>query len=72
MRVGDYVLGIGAGLVVGGIWQEDAMRIGDYVLGISMALNVAAGVAYAWQGHWRNVGYWFAVLQINYWLMQMR
>lgn len=48
------------------------MRVGDYVLAISMALNVAAGVAYAYQGHWRNVGYWFAVLQLNYWLMQMR
>lgn len=47
------------------------MRIGDYVLGVSMLLNVAAGVAYAYQGHWRNVGYWFAVFQLNFWLMRM-
>jgi len=48
------------------------MRIGDYVLVVSMALNVAAALAYAWQGHWRNVGYWVAVLQLNFWLMRMR
>jgi|GEM_PF-2666215 len=48
------------------------MRLGDWILCVSMVLNVAAGAAYAYQGHWRNVGYWFAVLQLNYWLMQMR
>lgn len=48
------------------------MRIGDYVLAVSMVLNVFAGLAYASQGHWRNVGYWFAVLQLNFWLMQMK
>lgn len=48
------------------------MRIGDYVLVISMVLNVAAAVAYAAQGHWKNVGYWLSVLSLNYFLMQMR
>jgi len=50
----------------------EGMRLGDWILCVSMVLNVAAGAAYAYQGHWRNVGYWFAVLQLNYWLMQMR
>lgn len=48
------------------------MRLGDYVVTGLMMLNAVALVAYAWQGHWRNVGYWFAALQLNYWLMQMR
>lgn len=48
------------------------MRIGDWVLCLSMGLNVAAGAAYAAQGHWKNVGYWLSVLSLNYFLMQMR
>lgn len=48
------------------------MRIGDWVLVVNMGLNVAAMAAYAYQGHWRNVGYWAAVLQVNFWLMRMR
>lgn len=48
------------------------MRLGDWILCISMTLNVAAMLAYAYEGHWRNVGYWFGVMQINFWLMRMR
>ena len=48
------------------------MRLGDYVLVVNVALNIAAMVAYAWQGHWRNVGYWFAVAQLNFWLMRLK
>lgn len=48
------------------------MRLGDLVLVISMALNVCAALAYAWEGHWKQVGYWLAVLQLNYWLMRMK
>lgn len=48
------------------------MRLGDYILVVSMTLNVAAALTYAWQGHWRNVGYWLAAVQLNYWLMQMK
>jgi len=48
------------------------MRLGDYILGVSMALNVLAAGAYAYQGHWRQVGYWVAVLQLNFWLMRMK
>ena len=48
------------------------MRLGDWVLMISMGLNVVAAVAYGLQGHWRQVGYWVAVLQLNFWLMRMR
>jgi len=47
------------------------MRLGDCILYVSMVLNLAAGAAYAYQGHWRNVGYWFAVLQLNFWLTRM-
>jgi hypothetical protein len=28
-------------------------------------------VAYLYQGHWKQAGYWFAALQLNYWLMRM-
>ena len=48
------------------------MRLGDWILVVSMGLNLAAGCAYAYQGQWKNVGYWLAALQLNYWLMQMR
>ena len=48
------------------------MRLGDYVLVINMVLNCAAGLAYMWQGHWAQVGYWAAVFQLNFWLMKMR
>jgi len=48
------------------------MRLGDWVLAVSMTLNVSAAVAYAWQGHWSQVGYWVAVFQLNWWLMRMR
>ena len=48
------------------------MRIGDYVVLVSMSLNVTAAVAYAWQGHWLNVFYWLAALQINFCAMRMR
>lgn len=48
------------------------MRLGDYVLAVNICLNVAAACAYAYQGHWRNVGYWFAAVQLNFWLLQMR
>lgn len=48
------------------------MRLGDYVVVVSMALNASAMVAYAAQGQWRNAGYWFAALQLNYWVMGMK
>ena len=48
------------------------MRWGDYVIYVMMVLNTSAGVLYAAQGHWRQAGYWFAALQLNYWLVQMR
>jgi hypothetical protein len=48
------------------------MRLGDYVLAVNMCLNVAAGAAYAYQGHWRNVWYWLSVLSLNAALMGMR
>lgn len=47
------------------------MRLGDYVLYVNMSLNVSAAAAYAYQGHWRNVGYWLAALQLNWWLTRM-
>jgi hypothetical protein len=37
-----------------------------------MTINLAALAAYAAQGNWRQAGYWFAALQLNYWLVQMR
>jgi hypothetical protein len=46
--------------------------LGDYVLCVSMMLNGIMAAAYAYQGHWRQAGYWFAALQLNYWLMRMR
>jgi hypothetical protein len=48
------------------------MRYGDYILAVNIMLNTLAAVAYAWEGHWRQVGYWLAVLQLNFWLMRMR
>lgn len=48
------------------------MRLGDWIVGLSMTLNFSAMCAYAWQGHWRNAGYWFAALQLNYWIMRMK
>ena len=47
------------------------MRYGDYLLMVSMTLNVLAMLAYAMQGHWVQAGYWFAVLQLNFFLMRM-
>ena len=44
------------------------MRLGDYILCASMTLNVLAMGAYAWQGHWKQAGYWLAVMQLNFWL----
>lgn len=48
------------------------MRLGDWVLIVNMVLNVLAASAYAYQGHWRQVGYWVAVFQLNFWLMRMK
>lgn len=48
------------------------MRLGDYVVMVSMSLNVLVALAYAWQGHWLNVWYWLAALQINWCAMRMR
>lgn len=48
------------------------MRLGDWILCVSMGLNVLAALAYAWDRQWSNVGYWFAAVQLNFWLMQMR
>jgi len=48
------------------------MRLGDYVLCISMTLNGSMTLMYAYQGHWSQAGYWFAALQLNYWLMGMK
>lgn len=48
------------------------MRLGDYVVILSMTLNGSAMLAYAAQGHWKNAGYWFAAMQLNYWLMGMK
>jgi hypothetical protein len=49
-----------------------SMRLGDYVLCISMTLNGSMAVLYAYQGHWSQAGYWFAALQLNFWLMGMK
>lgn len=48
------------------------MRYGDYVLFISMTLNVTALCCYAYQRHWAQAFYWFAVLQLNLSLLFMR
>lgn len=48
------------------------MRLGDYVLLIAVTLNAAAAIAYAWQGHWAQMCYWLAALQLNLSLMWMR
>lgn len=48
------------------------MRYGDYILAVNMALNVLAAVSYGYQGRWRQVGYWAAVFQLNFWLMRMK
>ena len=45
--------------------------IGDYILAISMTLNGSMAIAYLYQGQWTKAGYWFAALQLNYWLMRM-
>ena len=47
-------------------------RWGDYILMVSMTLNGSMAVVYLAQGHWRQAGYWFAALQLNYWLMGMK
>jgi hypothetical protein len=47
-------------------------RYGDYILYASMTLNGSMSLAYLAQGHWRQAGYWFAALQLNYWLLGMR
>jgi hypothetical protein len=48
------------------------MRLGDYVIVANLTLNLTALSAYAYQGHWKMAGYWFAVLQLNAWLVTMR
>lgn len=48
------------------------MRLGDYIVAISMTLNGSAMCAYLYQGHYKQAGYWFAALQLNYWLMGMK
>ena len=48
------------------------MRLGDYILCVSMTLNVMAMMAYAWEGNWKQAGYWFAAMQLNFWLMRMK
>ena len=56
----------------GGAQEGTAMRLGDYILAVNMALNGSMALAYAYQGHWKQAGYWFAALQLNYWLMDMK
>jgi hypothetical protein len=51
--------------------REGRMRLGDYILAVNMTLNGSMVVAYLYQGHWKQAGYWFAALQLNYWLMRM-
>ena len=46
--------------------------IGDYILAMSMTLNGSMALAYLYQGQWAKAGYWFAALQLNYWLMGMK
>lgn len=48
------------------------MRWGDFIIFGNMTLNLLAICAYAAQGHWKMVGYWFAVLQLNAFLVWMR
>jgi hypothetical protein len=48
------------------------MRWGDYVIFGNAALNLVALSLYAYQGHWKMAAYWFAVLQLNGWLIAMR
>jgi hypothetical protein len=48
------------------------MRLGDYVLFGSITLNFIAMCGYAYQGHWKMTMYWFAVLQLNGWLITMK
>jgi len=50
----------------------ELMRLGDWILCVSMGLNVAAALAYAWQGYWQNVWYWLSVLSLNAALMGMK
>lgn len=48
------------------------MRIGDYIVSVSLGLNLCALVAYAWQGHWRNVVYFLGAALINGSIVGMR
>lgn len=48
------------------------MRWGDWILVVNMVLNTGATILYAYQGHWRQAGYWIAVFQLNWWLMRMK
>lgn len=41
------------------------MRMGDWVVSISVTLNLAAMLAYAWQGHWPYVLYFSGAVAIN-------
>ena len=45
--------------------------LGDYILAVSMTLNGSMALAYLYQGQWSKAGYWFACLQLNYWLIRM-
>lgn len=47
-------------------------RAGDYFIFGNFALNCCALVAYGYQGHWKMVGYYFAVAQLNAWLITLR
>jgi hypothetical protein len=48
------------------------LRLGDYVLILAICLNLLAMILYGWQGHWKTVGYWSAVAQLNFWLLWLR
>ncbi len=71
----NHLVGSGEGLGVVSwplIGQKGRMRLGDYVLCLSMTLIGSMTILYAYQGHWSQAGYWFAALQLNYWLMGMK
>lgn len=48
------------------------LRMGDYFVFFNLILNIGATTGYVFQGHWANAGYWFAVAQLNIWLLKLR
>jgi hypothetical protein len=47
-------------------------RAGDYFIFVNFTMNLCAIAAYAYQGHWKMAGYYFAAAQLNAWLITLR